>query len=128
MNATTLRSMVWLARRRYGSQFSEPAPGDLVVEATGRRVDPDAIGILDDHGTAPYATGCACGRLFDGSEGSHDGDMRDQFASAVRCGSCGATHPARLVADVRPLSGKGTQRWENARFVAVPRSFTAVRP
>lgn len=94
---TALQLAVGLSRYR-PDLAQEPEPGDLVIETTWlrRQPDPDAIGWLVAHGEAPYA---------------EDG-----------------TGPTREVWDITPLSGAvgvGSagelyQRWENASFVKVP--------
>lgn len=78
----------------------EPEPGDLVVEMSMFGLDPDAIGLLVGHGSAPWDENAAPGA------------------------------PEREVWDIRPLNPraktgtkgaeKGVQRWENARFLRVP--------
>ena len=122
-----------------GSRREEPSAGDVVVETSLWAPDPDAIGVLQDHGLAPYPESCEqCGRAFDGSDGSTvevpslEGKRRSVLfgrllGATLLCGGCAAVVPSREVWDVRPfnphaelLDGHGTQRWENAVFVAVP--------
>jgi hypothetical protein len=83
---------------------TSPNPGDLVVEVTRMRMDPDAIGWLIAHGQAPWFAG-----------------------TKVADGILDGVGPMREVWDIEPLSGRGPlhgpwrpQRWENAQFMALP--------
>lgn len=94
---TLLKLCIALVRFPHEHDWDGPVPGDLVVEVTSlrREPDPDAIGILVGHDEAAY---------------SEDG-----------------TGPKREVWDVLPLRGlsakhreRGYLRWENAEFRKVP--------
>jgi hypothetical protein len=100
-----LRLIVALARRvAITTRNPEPPkPGELVIEVTAFRADPNAIGVLVGHDVAPY----------------HPGDPTD------------GTVPMREVWDIIPLSGEvnpetGFARWENAEFVALPESVQRI--
>lgn len=69
-----------------------PEPGDLVIEITKFRYDPDAIGWLIGHGEAPYNE--------DGT-----GPVREIWDVVPLSGAKGKTKPY--------------QRWENAQFAKV---------
>lgn len=93
-----LKLLVRLAR--YAVEQDQPVSGDLVVEVSMFRHDPDAIGWLIGHDQAPYEEG----EPTDGSV------------------------PMREVWDIIPLRGlsteqeqrQGYQRWENAEFRKLP--------
>lgn len=89
------------AARRLSLNEREPQPGDLVVETTLFRLDPDAIGWLVDHGEAAYAE--------DGT-----GPTREVWDIAPLSG--------------RHQEGRTWQRWENADFRPVPEVVRKAMP
>ncbi len=100
----------------------EPVPGDVVVEVTKLGgPDPDAIGVLVNHGLAPYDERCGqCGLAFDAEVAARMSEEASQ-----PCPSCGSEVSLREVWDVQPLSGRSQPgrehfRWDNAEFARVP--------
>lgn len=99
-----LRLAVVLGRRAVAGQgWPEPNPGDLVVEVTQMRVDPDAIGYLIAHDHAPY-----------GADDPLDGSVPMREVWDIR--------PLNPDAKLQPIAGERLQRWENAQFVALPKA------
>lgn len=106
----TLRIAVILARwgslhRPDGTVYDSGRPrrGDLVVECTHWRPDPDAIGTLLEHGDAPYNT--------DGT-----GAVREVWDIA----------PLNPHARMQVIACQPMQRWENADFRCVPSTIAQV--
>lgn len=77
-----------------------PQPGDLVVENSLWKIDPDGIGWLMFHGDAPYNE--------DGT-----GEQREVWDVVPLSWGYGVKpNPKQAL--------QGFQRWENAEFVALP--------
>jgi hypothetical protein len=110
-----LRLLVVMARAAalapyVGGEESEPQIGDLVVEVSHqtRDIDPDAIGWLVGHGSAPYRE--------DGT-----GPAREVWDILPLSGRGQKRYPERTAVDRSAMAIDDTyQRWENAEFRKVP--------